>query len=339
MTLSIIIPVYNVEAYLTECLDSVFNQLLDGCEVIAVNDGSTDSSRQLLANYQLHHPELIIIDQENKGLSGARNTGMKHAKGDYLYFLDSDDYMFPNAIKTIKEAIQTSNAEVIGFNATKNATSLYIPSFNVDNVNKTGIDYFVDFYKMNGNYPTVNVWLYVYQNDFLTKNRITFLEGYYHEDIHFSIKTIYFAKSIVAYNYNICNYRQNREGSITTNVKLKNIIDRSSICRELNDFFEANKNQNIYFYNLLFHQYLFNNIQAIENGCTQDRKLYFNKKDKAIMKKGIMNKYELKLWILARVDTKLMVKYSENQINKYIRRLINITLSLFFSIPNKKQKQ
>lgn len=327
MKLSIIIPVYNVEAYLLECLDSVYNQSLEDCEVIAVNDGATDSSRQLLATYQLHHPELIIIDQENKGLSGARNTGMKHAKGDYLYFLDSDDYMLPNAIKTIKEAIQTSNAEVIGFNATKNATSLYIPSFNVDNVNKTGIDYFVDFYKMNGNYPSINVPVYVYESLFLNNINIIFKEGLYHEDILFSIFVLYKANKVNAFNFPIFNYRQNREGSITTNVKLKNIIDRSSICRELNDFFEANKNQSIYFYNLLFHQYLFNNIQAIENGCAQDRKLYFNKKDKAIMKKGIMNIYELKLWILACIDLKILAYYYSEK-STFIKRLINIGFSL-----------
>jgi hypothetical protein len=115
-------------------------------------------------------------------------------------------------------------------------------------------------------------------------------------------------------------------------------MDKSIICRELDIFYRAQKFQNVYFYNTIFHTYLYTILQGVNNGYYAQRKQFFNKEDIAIMKKGIMNKYELKLWILARVDTKLMVKYSENQINKYIRRLINLTFSLFFSIPNKKQK-
>lgn len=339
MLLSIIIPVYNVEAYLAECLDSVYSQIVDGCEVIAVNDGSTDNSREILSEYKIKYPELIIIDQENRGLSGARNTGMTHACGKYLYFLDSDDYLLPNAIKNIIHSINDTDDDVIGFNALANGDNVYIPSFHVSDVPKTGIDFYVDFYTENGFYPYCNVPVYVYQKAFLDSQNLTFKVGLYHEDIHFSMYVFFFAKKMKGYNIPVFNYRQHRDGSICTNVKLKNLMDKSIICRELDIFYRAQKFQNVYFYNTIFHTYLYTILQGVNNGYYAQRKQFFNKEDIAIMKKGIMNKYELKLWILARVDTKLMVKYSENQINKYIRRLINLTFSLFFSIPNKKQKQ
>jgi glycosyltransferase involved in cell wall biosynthesis len=118
MLLSIIIPVYNVEPYLAECLDSVFSQdNIAVCEVIIVNDGSTDGSVSIIERYQKKYPELIVVHQENKGLSGARNTGINCAKGDYLYFLDSDDFLLQDAVSNILNKIKETTAEIIGFNA------------------------------------------------------------------------------------------------------------------------------------------------------------------------------------------------------------------------------
>lgn len=330
MKLSIIIPVYNVEAYLLECLDSVYNQSLEDCEVIAVNDGATDSSRQLLATYQLQHPELIIIDQENKGLSGARNTGMKHAKGDYLYFLDSDDYMLPNSIAKMLETISFTKAEVIGFNATANATEVYIPSFNVSDFPKSGVNYFVDFYKENGTYPNINVPIYVYCKSFLDGQQLSFKEGVYHEDVLFSLQVFYFANNVCAINFPIFNYRQHREGSICTNVKLKNLIDRSLACRELNEFFVNKGFKNKHFYNVLFHQYLYNIDLAVSNNFISAKSHYFNYDDIAIMKEGITNEFEYKLWMLAKLNFEIFDNYAKNKLSSMQRKLINIIGSFLY---------
>ena len=95
----IIIPVYNVEKYLKECLDSVFNQKTQYkfC-VVAINDGSPDNSRKILAEYE-KYPNLKIIDQDNKGFSGARNSGLKEIDAEYIMFLDSDDILYDGAIE------------------------------------------------------------------------------------------------------------------------------------------------------------------------------------------------------------------------------------------------
>ena len=298
MFLSIIIPVYNVEAYLAECLDSVFEQDLTGCEVITVNDGSTDNSRQILSEYQTKYPELIIVDQENKGLSGARNAGIAHATGDYLYFLDSDDYLLPNAIQNIVQSIKSTNAEVIGFNAMANAETVYITSFKVSDKPKTGIDFFVDFYKDNATYPSVNVPVYIYQRKFLNKNKLKFKEGIYHEDVLFSLLIFYYVQSIVAFNVGVFNYRQHREGSICTNVKLKNLVDRTQICRELNEFFHKQNFSNKYFANRIYYSYLFTINQSVDNNLKKDKRQFFTLEDSKIMRKGVANEYEFKLWLL-----------------------------------------
>ena len=90
---SVIIPVYNVEKYLRQCLDSVINQTLEDIEIICVNDGSTDKSREILNEYAYKDSRIVVIHKENGGLASARNEGLKHVTGKYCHFLDSDDYI------------------------------------------------------------------------------------------------------------------------------------------------------------------------------------------------------------------------------------------------------
>lgn len=118
MRFSIIIPVYNVEKFLRRCLDSAFGQKFSDYEVVAINDGSTDSSMRILENYQIEHPDLKIIHQENKGLGGARNTGIKNAKGDFLVFLDSDDYISANMLKTLDYYLNKYELDILAFDCT-----------------------------------------------------------------------------------------------------------------------------------------------------------------------------------------------------------------------------
>lgn len=90
--ISIIIPVYNVEKYIEECLISVLNQTMKEIEIICINDGSTDNSLKILNNYKNKNENIRIVNQENSGLSNARNVGLSLAKGEYIFFLDSDDF-------------------------------------------------------------------------------------------------------------------------------------------------------------------------------------------------------------------------------------------------------
>ena len=115
---SVIIPVYNVERYLTDCLDSLLRQTLVDIEIICVNDGSTDGSPDILMRYAKLDSRMIILNQENSGLSSARNAGLDIAQGEYLYFLDSDDYIDANALQILYIKAQEDDLDILFFNGT-----------------------------------------------------------------------------------------------------------------------------------------------------------------------------------------------------------------------------
>ena len=100
---SIIVPVYNVEKYLRKCLDSLVNQTLKDIEIICINDGSTDDSLNILQEYAREHHNVVVIDQENQGVSIARNNGINKAQGDYIGFVDPDDWVEPDMFKILYE--------------------------------------------------------------------------------------------------------------------------------------------------------------------------------------------------------------------------------------------
>lgn len=100
-SVSVIIPVYNVDKYLRECLDSILAQTLQEWELICINDGSTDGSSAILAEYAAKDNRINVIKQQNRGQGAARNIGLKQAVGEYIYFLDSDDYLVPDALERL----------------------------------------------------------------------------------------------------------------------------------------------------------------------------------------------------------------------------------------------
>ena len=116
---SVIIPVYNTQPWLRECLDSVLCQTLGDFEVICVDDGSTDQSGSILQDYAAKDSRFHILSQSNKGQSAARNAGLKVARGEYVYFLDSDDYIEPDLLETACQEMDSKNLDIVFFdNAT-----------------------------------------------------------------------------------------------------------------------------------------------------------------------------------------------------------------------------
>ncbi len=110
---SIIIPIYNVEKYLPMCLDSVVAQTYKDIEIICVNDGSPDSSEKIVADYMQKDSRIVLINQKNQGLSGARNTGIEKANGEYIIFLDGDDWIDPETVETAVGEAQTEEAQLV----------------------------------------------------------------------------------------------------------------------------------------------------------------------------------------------------------------------------------
>lgn len=187
---SIVFPVYNVEPYLDQALNSAENQTLKDIEIICVNDGSTDNSLEILENHAKNDKRIKVINQKNKGASGARNAGMKAASGEYIYFSDADDVMVPYAMEKSVEHLDKYNADVLEFN--------YIRYNYKMPLDPTSCSYKDNQIKVcdyeEGKNPfdifrtrTVAPWAYVYRRSFLTDNKLNFKEGIrIHEDILFT---------------------------------------------------------------------------------------------------------------------------------------------------------
>lgn len=114
--ISVIVPIYNVEQYLSQCLDSIINQTYTNLEIILINDGSTDNSEKICNQYKLLDPRIIVIHKTNGGLSDARNTGIKIATGDYISFVDADDFIDKNMYKLIQLMLISSGIITIIIN-------------------------------------------------------------------------------------------------------------------------------------------------------------------------------------------------------------------------------
>ena len=111
MMISIIVPVYNSEKYIDRCLDSILNQTYKDLEIVLVNDGSNDQSLKILENYALRDTRIKVVNQENKGVAAARNTGLDNATGDYILYVDSDDWIENNMVERMVEL--SANADIV----------------------------------------------------------------------------------------------------------------------------------------------------------------------------------------------------------------------------------
>lgn len=178
--ISIIIPVYNVQDYLDKCLTSVINQTLKDIEIIVVNDGSTDNSENIIKEYENSNKNIIYLKKENGGLSSARNYGTKHATGEYIAYLDSDDYVD----NTIYEKM---------YNKAKSENSDYVECdfiWKYPNKEKHDIGYrYKDKKEMFANARVV-AWNKLIKREIIVKNNIEFPEGLYYEDVEFFYKLL-----------------------------------------------------------------------------------------------------------------------------------------------------
>ena len=202
---SIIFPVYNTEKYLKRCLDSIKSQTFKDYEVIIVNDGSTDNSSDIISKYPYK-----VINQENLGLSMARNNGVKASIGDYLIFLDSDDYIEKDLLKEINNSLSNS-PDLVRYQIKEvfdNEDNINYEETPFDN--KNGVDAF----KFITNYHFVeNAWAYAIKREFYLKEKFSFKKGAYHEDFGLIPLVIIKSKIVNSINYvGYCYYQ--RDGSI-----------------------------------------------------------------------------------------------------------------------------
>lgn len=219
--ISVVLPVYNVANYLRKCLDSLVNQTFKDFEVICVNDGSTDLSLSILEGYALTDSRFRIITQENQGLSGARNTGIKEVKGDFILFVDSDDWLEENALELLYSHVKGFDSDItmFKFKYFDENTAQYSegPFTNLEVINPS-------FYTGNFYYGDVLDILFkishapfnkLYKTSFIRDSGFEFLHGSYYEDLEFFYKVFLKAKKVSVLPEYLYFYRI-RDESIST---------------------------------------------------------------------------------------------------------------------------
>lgn len=207
MDISIIVPVYNVEKYLARCLESIVHYNKQSIEIIIINDGSTDDSYEICKGYEKKYNTVKLINQENKGLSATRNFGIRQAKGDYIIFLDSDDWLDIDLVDSVYKTLKRHELDMLVFsyriiNQDDREISRVKPYKAKESIVLSGTDYIEGYGK---SYPTM-VWSYIYSRKYLLKNSFFFKEGYYHEDCEYTSRVFPRAerigfKDLVIYNH------------------------------------------------------------------------------------------------------------------------------------------
>lgn len=241
---SVIIPVYNVKKYLKECIESVIRQSYTKLEIILIDDGSDDGSEFLCDELKEKDSRIVVVHQNNKGLSGARNTGLDIAAGEYIFLLDSDDVIHKSTIEILYNCIcQTNTGVVVGSFKTimENEVADITESLSIcDSATKTGKEMLLDFYKSSDYYfriSMITAWGTLYKKSCFQKMRYPL--GRYHEDEYVTYRIIYESETVCYLPVRLYYYRQ-RNGSIMTSI---------SVMRRVDDTLDAFIAKAAYFFN------------------------------------------------------------------------------------------
>ena len=232
--LSIIIPCYNVENFIYDCLNSLYDQNIPECdyEIICVNDCSKDKTQEIIKCYIKDHTNLFLINLlTNKKQGVARNTGLMFAKGDYIWFIDSDDWIEPKCLSEIRQYLNELKVDILSFNYKKQGKNKIFTTAN-------------DFYE-TGIIPgkslleKTNIWEHgvavrrIYSHKYLKKNNFKFPEIGYLEDMIFSIRSIYYSERFIHINRRYYNYVWNSNSTTNKPIEGENALSIASAISEL----------------------------------------------------------------------------------------------------------
>ncbi|MCU7207418.1 glycosyltransferase [Turicibacter sp. GALT-G1] len=246
MKVSVIVPIYNVENFVEECLNSLRYQTLSDIEVILVNDGSTDNSIGKIKHLLDSCNYFKLINQENAGLSAARNTGLKYATGEYIAFVDSDDYVEPTFLEELYNTAIEDNLDIVMGGYKKFQNNCYEEirrNSNLYDTVMTGIEFLKSELKYDD--YRMEVWDDLYRSEFLKEYNLKFEEGLLHEDELFTPLAFLQAKRVKLIESNKYIYRQ-RENSIMSNTpNINHIKSYSFIINEFLNIFEDTSSPDI----------------------------------------------------------------------------------------------
>lgn len=242
MFISIIIPIYKVEKYIRGTLESIYDQKFDEheFEIICVNDGTPDNSMQIVNEFAFKHNNLHIINQENQGLSCARNAGLRIAQGDYIWFVDSDDKITSDAFDVICECTKRYKTDILGFdimrisegNGTENIQKILFSKQNLYSQILQIQDYFHCIH-------IAPVQRFVFNKKFIEENKLSFCPGIIHEDMEFMGRCIILNGTMTLINKILYLYLIRSSGSIMSTLGMKSLLSRFKIIDSFTTFPET----------------------------------------------------------------------------------------------------
>lgn len=272
---SVIVPVYNVEKYLDKCLNSLVHQTLDDYEIIVVNDGTKDHSQGIIDKYKNEYPELIVsLIKENGGLSSARNYGLKYANGEYVGFVDSDDYVDKDMYKLLYDKAKERDFDMVvsDFNEIHgNEIVSYPCHFTEDIIGKEQVkERMIDIYP--------SAWNKIYKKELF--NEVKFKEGVWFEDVEFLYRLLPKVDSIGVVNKHLYQYLI-REGAITSSndLRIYHYIDNWNGTL---DYYKEKGIYDLYKDELEYCYVRYIYATFIKAACKFDKKEYKNAVNKAI---------------------------------------------------------
>lgn len=251
--ISVIVPVYNIEKYLPRCIDSILDQTYKNWEAIFINDGSTDNSLKVLEEYKKRDERIKIIDKKNAGSGAARNDGIENSKGEYIAFLDSDDWYEQNFLEKLYNNLTENNSDVAMCN----------PKMTYDNKEKNSKinTYFfknIELYKtpkeILGILAMPVVWNKLYKKDIIVNNKIKFPNYSFCEDVEFLYKTFLYVNKVSKIEDGLYNYYQ-REDSATKKIKEEAIEQVYKVLENIERYIKNNfsdKLESFYLYKIQF---------------------------------------------------------------------------------------
>ena len=330
---SAIVPVYNTEKFLEKCIRSIMSQTLKEIEIICINDGSTDSSLEILKKLQKEDNRIIIIDKKNEGVSKARNVGIENVRGKYCLNIDSDDWVESNYFKTMYEKAKLNNLEML-------VSDFITERENNQEIKKdleiseeailTGEEYLEIFYSRNFNGYT---WNKLIETSLYKKNKINYNEDIgFCEDVEVLSKLASNMKRIGKINNAYYHYKVDNFESITKQEKIKNYSDFEECCYQIKKYFEK-KNISSKVLNLLFQREIYTKLDILLRGKFKEEKEKYIIKEREFLKelkKNKIRKFKLEnVNKMTKVCLWYLVNISSNKINLiFFKKIIKIKRKL-----------
>ena len=291
--ISVIVPVYNVEEYLEECLESIKRQTYTDIEVILVNDGSTDRSKEICERYCEKDSRFKLVNQENKGLSGARNRGMLESKGEFISFVDSDDVLKEDMLDQLMKQMTSEDIDIVEcwYTNEKQELELSIPK-NVKTIFQgDSKEALVSLCK--DNIVRLNAVAKLFRRQVIVN--FPFLEGLFYEDVYGGIGILKHIRKMVKINY-IGYYYRVRQGSIMNReFNIKN-LDLFTICDKLEQLYQGDTFALAYIHRRLFHLVLMHVVDyhIFEGNPYKEKYVeYLNRYAKGSSRSLVMRAYHL----------------------------------------------